>query len=77
MAIYYKNIFSPSRLNLFSVKFFLRQIINFKSLFINSASNRSNLKTFFYNDSVNHNVSKNYRNVILKKKLIILTMSVT
>ena len=70
MAIYYNNIFSPSRLNLFSVKFFLRQLINFKSLFINSASTRSKFeKTFFITDSVNHNVSKNYRNVILKKEI--------
>ena len=70
MAIYYKNIFSPSRLNLFTVKFFLRQIINFKSLFINSSSTKSKFeKSFFITDSVNHNVSKNYRNVILKKEI--------
>ena len=70
MAIYYKNIFFPSRLNLFTVKFFIRQIINFKSLFINSDSTKSKFeKTFFITDSVNHNVSKNYRNVILKKEI--------
>ena len=70
MHIYYKNIFSPSTLNLFFVKVFLKFIIVLKSLFyLPKFKNNNFKKTYLISDSLKNCLFDKYQNIILSKKI--------
>lgn len=71
MMIYFKNIFNPSKFSLLISSYFLKILIIVKSLFLTKSKSKSKdyTKTILISDSLNDNISKQYRNISIMRDI--------